>query len=66
MKYEPMWNNTEAAEFLNISRFSLRRKVILKEVPHIKIGRRTLFDPADLRAYIESRKVPARRQESGR
>lgn len=53
-------NNQEAAELLGISPFSLRGKVLRKEVPHVKIGRRTLFDPADLRAFIEAAKVQPR------
>jgi excisionase family DNA binding protein len=55
-------NNDQAAEILNISPFSLRGKVSRREIPFIKVGRRTLFDPADLRAYIEARKVQPRRE----
>ena len=53
-------NNDEAADILNISPYSLRGKVSRREIPFIKVGRRTLFDPADLRAYIEARKVQPR------
>lgn len=57
-------NNQEAAELLGISPFSLRGKVLRREVPFIKIGRRTLFDPADLAAFIEAAKVqPQPRRE---
>jgi excisionase family DNA binding protein len=55
-------NNDQAADILNISPFSLRGKVSRREIPFIKVGRRTLFDPADLRAYIEARKVQPRRE----
>lgn len=55
-------NNDQAAEILNISPFSLRGKVSWREIPFIKVGRRTLFDPADLRAYIDARKVQPRRE----
>ncbi len=55
-------NNDQAAEILNISPYSLRGKVSRREIPFIKVGRRTLFDPADLRAYIEARKVQPRRE----
>ena len=55
-------NNDQAAEILNISPFSLRGKVSRREIPFIKVGRRTLFDPADLRAYIDARKVQPRRE----
>jgi excisionase family DNA binding protein len=57
---EPLLNNQQAAELLNVSPHSLRGYVSRGMIPHVKIGRRTLFDPAELRAYIESRKVPAR------
>ena len=58
-------NNGQAAELLGISPFSLRGKVLRREVPFIKIGRRTLFDPADLRAFIEARKVQPRTRQEG-
>jgi excisionase family DNA binding protein len=57
-----LWNNQQAAEFLNISPFSLRGKVLRREVPFIKIGRRTLFDPEDLRAWVEDCKMPPKKQ----
>jgi excisionase family DNA binding protein len=60
MELERLLDNTEAAKLLNISPFSLRGKVLRREVPFIKIGRRTLFDPVDLRAFIEAAKVQPR------
>ncbi len=53
-------NNEDAAAMLGISPYSLRGKVLRREVPFVKIGRRVLFDPADLRAFIEAAKVPPR------
>lgn len=53
-------NNDQAADILNISPHSLRGKVSRREIPFIKVGRRTLFDRADLEAYVEARKVPVR------
>jgi hypothetical protein len=58
-------NNGQAAELLGISPFSLRGKVLRREVPFIKIGRRTLFDPTDLRAFIDARKVQPRTRQEG-
>ena len=55
--------NRQAAEFLGISPHSLRAFVQRRIVPHVKIGRRVLFDPEDLRRYIESKKVPVRQAE---
>jgi excisionase family DNA binding protein len=57
-------NNQEAAEILGISPFSLRGKVLRREVPFVKIGRRTLFDPVDLHAFIEASKVQPRPRRS--
>ena len=57
---ERLLSNDEAAELLGISRFSLRGKVLRREVPHIKIGRRTLFSPSALRAFIEANTVEPR------
>lgn len=58
-------SNQEAAEILGISPFSLRGKVLRREVPFIKIGRRTLFDPNDLAAFIEKNKVEPRPKRVG-
>lgn len=48
----------EAAEYLGIS-LSLFKKIVQKEIPVIKIGRRTQYDKKDLDNYLESRKVKA-------
>jgi len=55
-----LWDKRQAAEFLNISPFSVAGKVARREIPFIKIGRRVLFDPADLKTFVESRKVKPR------
>jgi excisionase family DNA binding protein len=57
---EKLLNNDEAAKILGVSPHSMRGKVFRREIPFIKIGRRTLFDPADLRAIIEAGKVQPR------
>jgi excisionase family DNA binding protein len=58
-------NNAQAADILNISPHSLRGKVSRREVPFIKIGRRTLFSLSDLEQYIEDRKVYPRPRREG-
>lgn len=63
---EKLINNNEAAVLLGISPFSLRRKVAQRAVPYLKIGRRTLFSPTDLQAFIESQKVTPRPQNGDR
>lgn len=61
-----LWDKRQAAEFLNISPFSVSGKVSRREIPFIKIGRRCLFDPADLKAFVEARKVqPRQRRGNG-
>lgn len=50
---EKLMNNDQAASFLNISPYSLRGKVSRQEIPFIKIGRRVLFSPSDLQAFIQ-------------
>ncbi len=64
---ERLLNNNEAAQILGISPFSLRGKVSRREVPFIKIGRRTLFSPSDLKAFIDRNKFEPRtgRREAG-
>jgi excisionase family DNA binding protein len=62
---EKLLSNDEAAQILGISPFSLRGKVYRKEIPFIKIGRRTLFSPSDLCAFIEANKVEPRTRRDG-
>lgn len=54
----------EAARLLGISPFSMNR--IMRGLPFVKVGsRRVMFDPQDVRAYIESRKVQPRPRRNG-
>ena len=55
-----LWNKRQASEFLNISQFSIAGKICRREIPFIKIGRRVLFDPVDLKAFVEGLKVSPR------
>jgi excisionase family DNA binding protein len=48
-----------AAERLNISVRHLRELLYRREVPYLKVGRLVRFDPADLDAWLEARKIPA-------
>lgn len=56
MEQEHLINNEAAAAILGISPFSLRRKVALREVPFVRIGRRILFSPSSLQNFIEANK----------
>jgi excisionase family DNA binding protein len=54
-----------AAEFLGLPILSLRGKVTRREIPFYKIGRRVLFDPADLQAFIAANKVAPKPRPQG-
>ena len=50
----------EAAKALAISERTLWELTNSGDVPHVRIGRRVLYDPDDLRAWIDPRKVRGR------
>jgi len=47
----------EAAIYLKCSKSFLYKAVCLKKIPHIKMGARTLFNPAALDEWLDSRRV---------
>jgi excisionase family DNA binding protein len=49
-----------AAAMLGVSRFTLETWKARRLIPFIKLGRRCLFDPRDLQAWIEKNKVAAK------
>jgi excisionase family DNA binding protein len=52
---EPLVSVEEAQRILGITRAGLYKCIGRGELPVVKVGRRALFDPADLRALIDSR-----------
>ena len=50
-------NFAAAAEFLGISQNTLRKYAAYRLIPHVKIGRLTFFDPKELEAWVENRRV---------
>ena len=54
---EKLLNIEEAAALLNISVKTIYGLTCAKKVPYIKIGARVLFDPDEIKAWIESQKV---------
>jgi excisionase family DNA binding protein len=54
---EPLLSVTEAAQFLGISRHTLNGWVSKRQISFVKVGRRTLFDPAYLAQYIQAHTV---------
>jgi excisionase family DNA binding protein len=47
------------ARALSSSVWAIRALLWNNEIPHIKIGRKFLIDPADLRAFIQRKKEAA-------
>jgi len=47
----------QAAELLNISKWTLAVWKCQRRIPFVKLGKRTLFDPVDLRQFVDSCKV---------
>jgi hypothetical protein len=48
-----------AALALSCSVWSVRNLIWCRKVPYLKLGRKFLFDPADLRAFIQRQKEAA-------
>jgi excisionase family DNA binding protein len=58
-KLESLWNVADAAAFLNTSRNAVYKLVERKQIPHFRLGRKVLFDPAKLRRWLEDHHVHA-------
>lgn len=51
-----LWNLDETAAFLRVSGRTLRRAVSARRIHCVRIGRRLLFDPADVSRFVAARK----------
>ncbi|HYM76135.1 MAG TPA: helix-turn-helix domain-containing protein [Candidatus Dormibacteraeota bacterium] len=49
----------QAAAFLGTTTWCMRKLVWEKEIAHIRLGQRLLFDIRDLESFITAQKVPA-------
>ena len=49
----------DAAERTSVRPQTLRTWVMQGRIPHVKLGRRCLFDEAELDRWIDSHRVPA-------
>jgi excisionase family DNA binding protein len=49
----------EAARMLKLGQSTVEKLTSKKQIPHVKFGRSVRYDAADLRAWIESKKVPS-------
>jgi excisionase family DNA binding protein len=59
MKNEPqLLRKPEAALFLSMPLSTLEKHTARKQIPHVKIGRAVRYDITDLRAWIETKKIP--------
>jgi excisionase family DNA binding protein len=47
-----------AASLLKLSKQTLYTWVSQKRIPHLKVGRRTMFSPGDIKAWLDSQRVP--------
>jgi excisionase family DNA binding protein len=60
---ENLMSYTDAAHFLGLKKGTLYTLVCRHQIPHIRLGggtsRKVKFDPAELRALVESSRVPA-------
>lgn len=45
---------SEAAGLLSLSKPTINRFIAQKEIPNYKVGKRRLFDPEDLVAWVKS------------
>ena len=50
----------QAAAYLGTTSWMIRKLVWAKEISHIRLGQRLLFDVQDLNKFIESQKVAVR------
>jgi excisionase family DNA binding protein len=46
-----------AASLLKLSRQTLYTWVSQKRIPHLKVGRRTMFAPREIKAWLDSQRV---------
>ena len=53
-------NVVEAAAMIGVSHYTLRAWLRQRRLAHLRLGRRILFDPADLARFIDASRVPAR------
>lgn len=52
-------NIAQAATFLGTTTWNMRKLVWEKEIAHLRLGQRILFDIRDLDSFITAQKIPA-------
>lgn len=56
---ERLLNSSEVARLLGIAEITVRKWTASGYLPHLKLGRRTLFDPQQMREWRDRRRVNA-------
>jgi excisionase family DNA binding protein len=54
-----LWDVAEAAAFLKTTVQGIYKLVERRSIPHVRLGRRLLFDPSEIRAWVDRHRVPA-------
>jgi excisionase family DNA binding protein len=60
---QKLFDLLEAARYLNLSPHTLRSWVQRRRIPHLRLGRRILFDPIELDAFVETNRVDPKIQK---
>jgi excisionase family DNA binding protein len=63
---EGLWGVAETAAFLKTTVHGIYKLVERRSIPHVRLGRRRLFDPAEIRAWVDRHRVPADIAASGK
>jgi len=63
---ESLCSLKQTAARLGLAESTVRKLVRLKSLPAVKIGRRLLFEPEELRRFIQSHRTAAAHESSGR
>ncbi len=56
---EKLWQVPRVASELTVSEAHVYRMVREKRIPFLRIGKALRFDPKDIQAYLDERRVPA-------
>lgn len=57
---DKLWNVRQAADYLNTTAHGVYKLVERRAIPHIRLGRRLLFDPIAIRTWIENYSISPR------
>jgi len=61
MQEKLLWDFKEACTSLGLNSSTLRYLVQHSDAPHIRIGARIMFHPADIRGWLERHRIPYQR-----